>query len=69
MAKSQPCCVGDWLSSGVEGMEQCMRCGEINLAGQGEPHLALLYKSHVQIKQPCEFFNMCRCGASHLRTL
>lgn len=57
------------MSSGVEGVKQCMRCAEINLAGPGEPHLALLYKSHVQIKQICEFFNMYRCGTLHLRTL
>lgn len=50
VARSQLCCIGDWMSFGVEGVKQCMRCAEISFAGQGEPQLALLYKSHVQIK-------------------
>ena len=61
------------MLSGVEGMKQHTRRAEISLAGQREtiffPHLALVSKSHVQVKQVCEFFNVCRCETSHLRTL
>lgn len=73
VARSEPCCAGDWMLSEAEGMKQHMRRAEISLAGQREtilfPHFTLLYKSHAQVRQVCEFFNMRRCEISSLGTI